>query len=163
MEQPAKIRLGLIMSAVIILATITILFGPIWPLLPVQAGATLPPRNKPVPTVAPPSDPGDNDDDDSSPVGAYIELHVQQAQADLWSEVQWQDSDGNWQNVEGWRGTPNSNGFWRWWVDAKDFGKGAFRWVVRNGPNAPVLGISEPFYLPSEANKVQRIEVSIKP
>jgi hypothetical protein len=110
---------------------------------PAQAGASLPPRK---PTSTP--GPDKKDKSSHSPVGAYIEL---QAPAGSWAVVQWQDSAGNWHEVEGWRGALPASA--RWWVAAKDFGKGPFRWAVSQGPGGSVLGLSSPFYLPGAANE----------
>ncbi len=96
----------------------------------------LPDRNPP-----PVQDDGERDNNrDSGPPGATIELTA-------WppggmSVVQWQDSNGDWQDIEGWRGTLDSAGRIRWWVAAKDFGSGPFRWVVGEAA-------SEPFNLPA--------------
>jgi hypothetical protein len=75
----------------------------------------LPDRNPPPPAVV-----DDGGSDDNAPLGAAIELTA-------WppggmSVVQWQDINGDWQDVEGWRGALDSSGRIRWWVAAKDFG-----------------------------------------
>jgi hypothetical protein len=54
-----------------------------------------------------------------------------------WSVVQWQDINGDWQDVDGWRGTLDGSGQRRWWVAAKDFGSGPFRWAVGEAVSAP--------------------------
>lgn len=120
----------------------------------VQAQSGLPPRATPVP----PGPPGDKDD--AKPIGAYIELHPADASAGTWSVVQWQDSAGNWHDVEGWSGTLDQNGGRRWWVAAKDFGKGPFRWVISRGPDGTELGRSQPFNLPARANEITVITLS---
>jgi hypothetical protein len=102
---------------------------------PALANGELPNRNPP-----PPTDNGGRDD--SGPLGASIELMA-------WppggmSVVQWQDVNGNWHDVEGWRGALDSGGRIRWWVAAKDFGTGPFRWVAGES-------VSEPFNLPGGA------------
>lgn len=130
----------------------------VWPVSQVQAKATLPPRNPPV-NSGPNSDnhnrdDNDSDDDDSGPVGTYIELQASAARGDNWSQVEWQDSNGDWQPVEGWAGTLNSQGQRRWWVAAKDFGTGPFRWVVSQSPEGPVIFTSQPFSLPVEAHQI---------
>jgi hypothetical protein len=128
--------------------------------LSVQAGQTLPPRDPPTTsTPAADKDKGDKD----KPTGAYIELQTQIASAGAWSVVQWQDSSGGWQDVEGWRGPLANNNNRRWWVAAKDFGKGPFRWAVTQGQGGSLLGVSTPFNLPSEANQTVQVVVSLKP
>lgn len=134
---------------------LTLLVGVIvlagWP-VDSQAGSGLPNRNTPTP--AHPSDGDDNGR--SEPVGAYIELHAQNPPAGAWSVVQWQDANGDWQNVEGWQGTLN-NGTRRWWVHSKDFGKGPFRWVVYDSPGGTKIGASESFTLPQFPNEIVQV------
>ncbi len=96
---------------------------------PVLAESGLPDRKPPT------ADDGGRDD--SGPLGTHIEL-VAPEHAGAWSVVQWQDSAGNWHDVEGWRGTLDSQGYIRWWVDAKDFGTGPFRWVITGGDSVSV-------------------------
>lgn len=129
-----------------------------WP-GPVQAGSELPPRDTPAP-----SQPGDDDrrGDNDKPVGAFIELHPQTASTDLWAVVQWQDSTGTWHEVEGWRGALTADGYQQWWVAAKDFGAGPFRWVITPDSNGSPLAISLPFKLPIQANQILQIEATIK-
>ena len=98
--------------------------------VPALANGGLPDRNPP-----PPGDDGGRND--SGPLGTHIEL-VAPEHAGAWSVVQWQDSAGNWHDVEGWRGTLDSQGYIRWWVDAKDFGTGPFRWVISGGDSVSV-------------------------
>ncbi len=82
-----------------------------------------------LPGRTPPAADEGGGDDDGGPLGTYIEL-VAPEHAGAWSVVQWQDVNDNWQDVEGWRGTLDERGVRRWWVDAKDFGTGPFRWVI---------------------------------
>jgi hypothetical protein len=92
--------------------------------------------------------PKKDNDDSKERSGAYIELQAPGFSG--WSEVQWQDADGNWQVVEGWRGSL-VDGTIRWWVDPKDFNTGPFRWVVFDQPGGTVRAVSEGFYLPQSA------------
>lgn len=128
----------------------------VWSSLSTQAGADLPGRNTPTPTSA-----STGDKDNGQGAGAHIELHVPNAPAGAWTVVQWQDSSGGWHDVEGWRGTLDASGYRRWWVDAKDFGTGPFRWGVSQGPGGPALGASQPFSLPLEAGQVLLVAVSL--
>jgi hypothetical protein len=114
----------------------------------VQAGPDLPPRN-------PPGKPQADDDDGDKPVGAYIIL---EAPAGAWAGVQWQDSAGGWHEVEGWQGRLSS-GRQQWWVAAKDFGTGSFRWMVTAGPGGAMVGVSSPFNLPTAANETVTVNV----
>jgi hypothetical protein len=118
------------------------------------AGSTPPPRDSLTP--GPPDD-DDDDDDDDEPVGAYLELATDLVPAGAWTVVQWQDSAGEWREVEGWRGELATGH--RWWVHPKDFGAGPFRWLVTEGPDGPVIGISPPFQLPAGANQVAHVSV----
>jgi hypothetical protein len=111
---------------------------------PVLAGGGLPDRN-------PPPASSESDKTDNTPLGAAIELTA-------WppgglSLVQWQDANGDWQEVEGWRGTLDNAGRIRWWVAAKDFGSGPFRWVVGEAA-------SEPFNLPAGAGQTVRVDLT---
>jgi hypothetical protein len=122
----------------------------------VQAGKTLPPRSPSTPAA------GDQDSDrDSDPIGAYIQLQAVNPPSGSWSVVQWKDSAGNWHDVPGWRGQLEARGQVRWWVAAKDFGTGPFRWSVMRGHEGPLLGSSRPFDLPGNANETLQIVVSL--
>lgn len=158
-------RVALFLGAAVFLTVINTLFDLPWPLLAVQAGPTLPPRTPPTRSVPPDSDKKekDRDDRDPKPIGASIYLQVHPAEAGLWTIVQWQDSAGGWHNVEGWQGTVDSAGDKRWWVAAKDFGTGPFRWIVTEGIGGQLLATSEPFNLPVQANAATRVEISLGP
>jgi len=90
------------------------------------------------------------------PAGAWIELHAPQALAGGWAVVQWQDRAGIWHDVEGWRGRLDG-GVESWWVHPKDFGSGPFRWTVSEQAGGKLLGASQPFSLPAEANQVLQV------
>ncbi|MCP4363203.1 MAG: hypothetical protein GY796_34820 [Chloroflexi bacterium] len=81
--------------------------------LPVIATG-LPPRDDP-PSNSTDKDTNDTDDtdDDEAPVGAYIELKVDLGLVGSWSHVEWQDSNGDWQSVDGWAGTVDDRGYRR--------------------------------------------------
>ena len=123
----------------------------------VQAGPNLPPRSTPTPSP----DNGDGDDGDSDPSGAYIELQAVNSPPGAWAVVQWQDSGGGWHDVPGWRGLLKPGGHERWWVAAKDFGTGPFRWSVTREPGGALLGSSQAFNLPDQANDTLQIVVSV--
>ncbi len=93
-------------------------------------------------------------------VAAPIEMRTEPPRAGLWSEVQWADGAGNWHAVENWRGETNGGGSVTWWVEAKDFGTGPFRFAVYDAPGGNLLGASEPFMLPQK-NETTRMKVSI--
>lgn len=123
----------------------------VWLPLATQAQSDLPPRPPVNPTTPP--------DDDDAPLGAHIQLNVASIPSGSWTVVQWQDSNGDWQDVEGWRGTSDQASYRLWWVDQKDFGSGPFRWVVTDGPGGPVVASSAPFNLPSEANTTLSVSI----
>jgi hypothetical protein len=155
-KHSSQLRLTILLGVSVGLTLVSLLFGLLWPPLS-SAGQTLPPRD--TPTATPPAKKSGGKD---KPIGAYIILQVQPAQAGLWSVVQWQDSAGGWHEVEGWRGTLEAGGSIRWWVAAKDFSTGPFRWVVYSRPgNQPVSSGS--FKLPSAANETVRVEISVGP
>jgi hypothetical protein len=135
----------------------TVLILVLWATLaPVEALA-LPPRPEDVASRE------EDDGGDDSLLGAYIELHLQSAPAGLWAIVQWQDSAGAWHDVEGWHGTLDASGSRRWWVAAKDFGTGPFRWVIYWVQGDELLAESDPFNLPQTAGETVKIEVSFLP
>ncbi len=148
-----------IMGAIIILTLVNAVFGLAWPTLLTQAGPTLPPREQPIPVAPPDSD----DDDDDSPSGAYIKLQVQPARSGLWSTVEWQDNAGGWHKVEGWDRALDAGGSEHWWVEAKDFDTGPFYWIVTEGAGGALLGASQPFNLPDQANTATLVVISLEP
>ena len=152
-NQTSKTRVLIILAAVVVMTVMGTMGGLLWPPLLTKAGATLPPRA----TDQPNDD--DDDDDDSSPVGAYIVLQMGSASAEAWGVVQWLGDDGNWHDVEGWQGPIQSNN--RWWVAAKDFNTGPFRWAIKNGSGGETLGTSESFTLPQFPNETVSVSVSM--
>jgi hypothetical protein len=157
-RQSIKARFMIIVGLMLALAFMGSQF--VWPLMQVQAGPTLPPRD--VPTSQPDTHDDDSGSNDrSNPLVAFIELQASSASAGSWSVVQWQDSDGNWHDVEGWRSVLGSDGYQRWTVEAKDFNTGLFRWQVRQGgPDGAVLGTSQTFNLPANALEVVTVSLT---
>ncbi len=94
-------------------------------------------------------------------IAAPIELRVEPPRAGLWTEVQWVDGAGSWHAVENWRGETNGGGGITWWVEAKDFGTGPFRFAVYDVAGGNLLGASEPFMLP-QRNQTTRVKVGIE-
>ena len=134
--------------------SLTVLLGLIVFPIVTQAGPELPPRNPP--PSAPAEERGDDDDDGDTVLMAHIVLQAS-APSGAWGVVQWQNSAGGWEDVEGWQGPVSTNS--RWAVLAKDFGTGSFRWVVKSGPSSSVVGESAPFDLPSGAGQVVFVSI----
>ncbi|MCB0195435.1 MAG: hypothetical protein KDJ65_26035 [Anaerolineae bacterium] len=154
-KHPGVTRAVIILTVAIAMTIIGTTVGLLWPPLLTKAGATLPPRDEP-PSQ---SDDDDDSDRDSDPVGAYIVLQVGAAPAGAWGVVQWLGADGNWHDVEGWQGPVQVSN--RWWVAAKDFNTGPFRWAVNSGPGGEQLGTSESFTLPQFPNETLSVRVSL--
>jgi hypothetical protein len=149
-----------LLSLALVILFIGLLMGAVLPAPVAEAG--LPNRDTPTPVPHP--DSGD-DKKDNTPVGAWIALQVSGtpdgAPSGAWSVVQWQNSAGNWEIVEGWQGTLDPSGGRRWWVAEKDFGDGPFRWVITQGKDGPALGTSQAFNLPDGANETVQVTVSL--
>jgi hypothetical protein len=133
-------KIGLIIAASLLLLALS--------LLPRSASADLPDR---------PTPPSKKEEKSGRNVGAHIALHADGLTG--WSVVQWQDSDGNWQTVEGWQGNLEA-GRAVWWVHPKDFNTGPFRWVVLTEANGTVIATSDPFMLPREHYQYQSVFVA---
>jgi hypothetical protein len=158
--------------------------GTIWLLLVVAAlpawvqaqSNDLPPRPPTAtPTAMPPAiENPETKPKPAQPAGAWIELHCQFParslsvhSSELWTAVQWRDSGGRWQDVEGWCGSLDEvmGGVGKkvWWVVEKDFGTGPFRWVVRHGYGGELLAGSESFHLPNADGQIVRVGVVLTP
>lgn len=127
----------------------------------------LPPRPTPEPTPTTPTTETSKAGESVASIALYAtfpstwpwyQLHGQQ----LLTVVQWQDEDGVWHDVEGWRGgfhrfdvdaDGSAVGITTWWLAEKDFGAGPFRWIVyRDADRAQRLVTGESFTLPMRAN-----------
>ena len=92
------------------------------------------------------------------PAGGTIILQVYAAPAGSWTVVQWQDANGEWHDVEGWR-SQLTNGYVGWWVAPANFASGPFRWLLLDAPDGETLVVSESFYLPGFVNETILIEL----
>ena len=156
------LSLSLLLICLLTLSGLSVFLAP-------NAEAVLPPR----PTVT--ADDAEDDGPLPVPTVAHLSLEVTPTQQRYWSVVQWQDTQGAWHDVTGWRGDV-VNGSIHWWVEEKDFGKGQFRWAVFQ-PGGPivqlgegrfvyrgeqaVLAISQPFDLPTGPSRSLTIYVSV--
>ena len=121
----------------------------------ISPAAALPPRPSPPPTPAPPP-----------PAGGLITLAaVAQSPlipGELWTRVQWQDPQGNWREVDGWRGAFDNNLTVTWWVAPEDLNTGPFRWLVyANQSGGKAIAISEPFDLPPAPGQTTAVTVTL--
>ncbi|MFP4343445.1 MAG: hypothetical protein ACLFU8_02020 [Anaerolineales bacterium] len=118
----------------------------------VVAAPTLPPR--PDPTATAIVVPGGGDAEPGSIVlQVAVPADESRPPADLWSEVEWVDAQGDWHVVEGWR-APLERGYRRsWGVLPRDFGKGPFRWALYEGSEGELLDVSAPFHLPGSRSE----------
>jgi hypothetical protein len=92
---------------------------------------------------------------------SHIKLVAQGAQEGAQSVVQWQGGDGEWHDVEGWRGTL-AHGQVRWFVEEADLGKGPFRWQVEFTQPVTQTLVSESFMLPDAAGNTVTITIAQK-
>lgn len=116
--------------------------------------ATVPPIDDPIATVAP-TDTPEPASASTRDRGSLIVLQTSSGDADDWVTIEWLAGDGNWYEVDGWRGNIH-NGQVIWWVAPENLGDGMFKWVVYSDESQAVrLRTSDPFYLP-EQEKITR-------
>ena len=95
--------------------------------------------------------------------GAYIKLTVENALPNVWTEVHWQDAQGDWHPVEGWRGTLDDGTTKLWWVAPRDFDTGPFRWVVyATQASDIVIAISQSFNLSEHTNTTVLVNLTLE-
>lgn len=103
------------------------------------------PTNTPEPT--PVEEPVAKSYDDR---GSLIMLQTSSGEADDWVTIEWLAGDGDWYEVDGWRGNIH-NGQVIWWVSSRNLGDGKYKWVVYDDDSkATILKVSDPFYLPEQ-------------
>ncbi len=134
-----------------------------------------PPTATPIPTETP--EPTAVPEQNIATTGSRLQLHIHygrdwpwhlMAWQDLWTEVQWTDGT-DWFVVEGWRGQMDNiaqqDDHWvslrEWWVDARDLGKGPFRWVIYDHQGGKVLVTSESFMLPAGGGQTMIINQTL--
>jgi hypothetical protein len=98
----------------------------------------------------------------TEPKGAKIQLQADEETAGQWSMIQWQGTDGEWHDVDGWRGHVEPDGTKTWWVAKEDLSTGPFRWLVMESEETAAVGMSEPFMLPSIARVTQVVTLTLE-
>ena len=167
-----RLGAGLILVFVLVCIVLSIVGLPAW----VRAAPLdLPPRPvTPTPTASPTAQPTPGPRRAAQTRGALVELRVQFPDVELaahwqrlWTVVQWQDAQGKWHDVEGWRGALDGmqGGAGRkvWWLADNLFGGGPFRWLVFQEKDGKLLAGSEVFFLPQAAGETTRLEVLLAP
>ena len=82
--------------------------------------------------------------------GSLIVLQTSSGDDDDWVTMDWLAGDGNWYEVDGWRGHIH-HGQVIWWVAPENLGDGMYRWVVYDDESKETLHkMSEPFMLPEQ-------------
>lgn len=126
----------------------------------INAYADSPERPKPgLPERPSPPTSGQAEEPSGNEVGGHIELSLDSFNIRYWTEVEWQDSAGQWHIVDGWRGCSTNQGFTRWFVETTDFGKGPFRWQVYNLSDKGLVASSRDFYLPRKQFETVMVEI----
>jgi hypothetical protein len=82
----------------------------------------------------------------------------------IWTVVQWQDAQGGWHDVDGWRGALDELGWCgkkTWDVDERHLGQEPFRWLVYDREGGALLATSLPFSLPITAGDIMEVGVRL--
>jgi hypothetical protein len=133
----------------------------------------LPPRNEGTPSEV-------QVEQGAIEVGSRLQLEAQFSNSwpwdtmqwqDVWTMIQWQDDDGEWFDVEGWRGNLDTIGQgengWvgskEWWAAKDILGSGPYRWQVYDHPGGELLSTSEPFHLSDTSGGVIIVPVEVAP
>lgn len=148
----------------IFVVTLTLLFvASLW-LTPGGDVLSAPP---PLPTAIPPTSESTPDPTPETPAsisgGMMMILRVKPVDAQLWTVVQWQDGEGKWHTVDGWRGNldmlSKSEG-WKYWFYGEDLlGKGPFRWQIYSADGDTLLATSDAFVIPDSASQPAIVDV----
>lgn len=120
----------------------------------VAAGGGLPPRPTPSPTPV----------IITTPVtGAAIRLHTSKPAPGAWTAVEWQNEQGTWYEVQGWRGHLDEGNadMKTWWVYPANYSEGPFRWVIYTQESGSVLATSDVFNLPTRNRQLITVEVQM--
>lgn len=100
---------------------------------------------------------------DAPVTGALIRLQLSEPLPGAWTVVEWQNQQGLWFEVDGWRGHLDENGATSksWWVMADNFGQTPFRWVLYASEDGRQLATSAPFTLPTRARQLLTIDLTL--
>ena len=88
----------------------------------------------------------------------------------LWTAVQWQDAEGDWNTVDGWQGSLDTIevtgngaivGHKGWWVTEGDLGSEHFRWQAFASQGGELVATSDPFDLPVQSGWTVLVEVAL--
>lgn len=93
---------------------------------------------------------------DAGETGGFIEVVIPDAPDGAWTVVEWQDGEGAWHEVTGWREGLDDVDSKRWWVAPDVFGTGPYRWMIYDGPNGVLLAESATFDMPAQAGELVR-------
>ena len=89
---------------------------------------------------------------------------------ELWTAVQWQDAEGDWNTVTGWQGSLDTIevtetgaiiGHKGWWVSEGDLGAESFRWQVFASQGGQLVATSDPFDLPLQAGWTVLVQAAL--
>lgn len=92
--------------------------------------------------------------------GGFIRLKLAPTERDVWTVIEWKNSEGDWELTDGWRGSPNEKNEVLWYVGPDDLGAYWYRWLIYDSLNGELLKASAPFILPSHAGGFVEIDFS---
>lgn len=98
---------------------------------------------------------------DDNETGGFIEVVIPDAPDSVWTVVEWQDGEGVWHEVTGWRDGLADVDSRRWWVGPENFGTGPYRWVIYDGPEGTLLATSDWFDMPPQPRALVRAVVNL--
>jgi hypothetical protein len=126
------------------------------------------------PTATPVGVPGSGDDSTATPApqvvqgnahveGGFICLQLSGGKPGLWTEVQWLAGDGNWYNVDGWRGNVLPDNSVVWYVGVENIGATAwFRWSIFDREGGQLLATSDAFKLPGATMQTITVPLALR-
>lgn len=91
------------------------------------------------------------------PAEGAITLNAYPVPLGAWTVVQWQDTRGDWHDVDGWQGPFDQERQVVWWVTPEIWGEGPFRWAIYQHQDGQLLATSDSFNLPSSADEAVKV------